>query len=59
MNNMELKLHAISTHHLGFLIELGHTLVGLIPTRVFFLFISSMDLTRWRQLNYLRLPHST
>jgi hypothetical protein len=32
MSNIGLKPHAISTHHLGFLIELGHTLVSLIPT---------------------------
>jgi hypothetical protein len=30
---MGLKPHAISTHHFGFLIEMGHTSVGLIPTR--------------------------
>jgi hypothetical protein len=32
MGDMGLKSHAISTHHLGFLIELGHTIMGLIPT---------------------------
>ena len=32
MGDMGLKSHAISTHHLGFLIELDHTLIGLIPT---------------------------
>jgi hypothetical protein len=33
MSNMGLKPHAISTHYFSFLIELGHTLVGLIPTK--------------------------
>jgi hypothetical protein len=30
---MGLKSHVISTHHLGFFVELSHTLVGLISTR--------------------------
>jgi hypothetical protein len=32
MGNMGLKPYAISSHHLGFLIELGYTVVALIPT---------------------------
>ena len=32
MDDMGLKSRVISTHHLGFLIELGHTQMGLIPT---------------------------
>jgi hypothetical protein len=31
MDDMRLKFRAISTHHLGLLIKLGHIEVGLIP----------------------------
>jgi hypothetical protein len=39
MQNMGLKPYAISTHQLDFLIELGHTLVCLIPTPQSLLFL--------------------
>jgi hypothetical protein len=35
MSKMRLKSRAIFTHHIGFLIELGYTLVSLISTIVF------------------------